>query len=133
MYHLDTNIVVAYFNGNHQVAEQLKMHLPDVAISALVLGELLYGARASARSVENLQRVWDFLQIVGLADFDQAAADVYSHIRLSLRQKGRPTGEVDALIAAVALAGDAILITHNARHFEHIEGLQLQDWLTQGT
>jgi tRNA(fMet)-specific endonuclease VapC len=129
MYHLDTNIIVAYLNGDRQVAEQLKAYLPDVAISTLVLGELLYGARASARSGENLQRVRDFLQVVGVADFDPTAADVYSQIRLSLRQKGRPTGEIDALIAAVALANNAILVTHNARHFENIDRLQLEDWL----
>ena len=61
MLHLDTNIVVAYLNGNQHMAERLKENLPDVAISALVLAELMYGARASARSTENLRRLYDFL------------------------------------------------------------------------
>lgn len=54
MRHLDTCIVIAYLNGNQAIAEKLKSHLPDVAISSVVLGELLYGAGASARSSENL-------------------------------------------------------------------------------
>lgn len=130
MRHLDTNIVIAYLTGNQTVAGQLKDHLPEVAISSMVLAELRFGARASARTDENLERLDQFLQIVEVADFDDASADAYSRVRLSLRQMGRPTGEMDMLIAAVALANDAILITHNTKHFENVEGLVLEDWLT---
>lgn len=129
MRHLDTNIVIAFLSGNHAVADQLKTHLPDVAISSLVLAELLYGARASARMSENIERLNQFLQIVDLVDFDQASAEAYGRIRLSLRQKGLPTGEMDMIIAAVALAKGAVLVTHNTKHFENIEGLALEDWL----
>ena len=130
MRHLDTNIVIAYLTGNQAVAGQLKDHLPEVAISSLVLAELRFGARASARTDENLERLNQFLQVVEVADFDDASADAYSRIRLSLRQMGRPTGEMDMPIAAVALANDAMLVTHNTRHFENIEGLVLEDWST---
>jgi len=130
MRHLDTNIVIAYLTGDQTVASQLKDHLPEVAISSLVLAELRFGVRASARTRENLERLNQFLQVVEVADFDDASADAYSRIRLSLRQMGRPTGEMDMLIAAVALANDAILVTHNARHFENIEGLVLEDWIS---
>ena len=130
MRHLDTNIVIAYLTGNQTVASQLKDHLPEVTMSSLVLAELRFGVRASARTRENLERLNQFLQVVEVADFDDASADAYSRIRLSLRQMGRPTGEMDMLIAAVALANDAILVTHNARHFENIEGLVLEDWIS---
>ncbi len=68
-------------------------------------------------------------EIIGVAPFDRVSADAYARLRLALRVKGRPTGEVDALIAAVALANEAVFVTHNTRHFEHIEGLLLEDWL----
>jgi tRNA(fMet)-specific endonuclease VapC len=129
MRHLDTNIVIAYLTGNQTVADQLKDHLPEVAISSLVLAELRFGARASARTDENIERLNQFMQIVEIADFDDTSADAYSRIRLSLRRMGRPTGEMDMLIAAVALANDAILVTHNTKHFENIEGLMFEDWL----
>jgi tRNA(fMet)-specific endonuclease VapC len=129
LYHLDTNIVIAYLNGNQAIAEKLKAHLPHIALSSLVLGELLYGARASQRKDENLEKISQLLRIVQIVDFDQASAEQYSHIRVALRRKGRPTGEVDALIAAIALAHNAILVTDNTKHFEHIEGLRLENWL----
>ncbi len=34
-----------------------------------------------------------------------------------------------AYLPEVALANDAVLVTHNAKHFENIEGLRLEDWL----
>ena len=129
MRHLDTNIVIAYLNGNQAVAERLRDHLPEVGISSLVLAELLYGARASARADQNTERVRQFLQIVELADFDQASAEIYGEIRFTLRQKDRPTGEIDTLIAAVARANDAILVTHNTQGFQQIDGLLLEDWI----
>ena len=98
-------------------------------MSTLVLAELRYGARASARANENLQRLEQLLQFVPVVDFDQASADSYSHLRLALRQKGKPTGEMDLLIASIAIAYDAILVTHNTRHFSQVEGLVLEDWL----
>lgn len=129
MWHLDTNIVIAYFNGDQEIAEKIKSHQPNVAVSALVIAELLYGARASARSKQNLERVHSLLQAVEVVDFDQQSADVYSRIRLELKEKGRPTGEMDMLIAAIAIANKATLVTHNTKHFENMGELQLEDWL----
>ena len=129
MHHLDTNIVIAYLNGNQDVANQLKARVPEVAISSIVLAELLYGARLSARSERNLTKLEETAQLIGVAPFDRASADAYARLRIVLRAKGRPTGELDALIAAVALAHRAVFVTHNPRHFEHIEGLQIEDWL----
>lgn len=128
-YHLDTNIVIAYLNGNHTIADKLKNHLPHISISALVLGELLYGARFSQRKEENLEKIYQLLRVVQVVDFDQASAEQYSHIRISLRKKGRPTGAIDELIAAIALAHDAVLVTDNTQDFENIEGLILENWL----
>ena len=57
MYHLDTNIVIAYLNGNQAIAAKLKLNLPEVGISSLVLAELLYSARAAERSSANLEKL----------------------------------------------------------------------------
>jgi len=110
-------------------APQLKARIPDVEIRSLVFAELLYGARLSARSERNVEKLEEFGQLVGIAPFDRASAAAYAGLRLALRAKGRPTGEVDALIAAVALAHRAVFVTHNTRHFEHIDNLQIEDWL----
>lgn len=117
-----------YLNGNRTVADRLKFHLPDIAISSVVLGELLYGARASARSEENLEK---FLLLVNISDYDRKSAEMYSKIRLSLKQKGRPSGEADMMIAATALADNAILVTDNTKHFQHVENVRLENRLRE--
>lgn len=42
---------------------------------------------------------------------------------------GRPTGQLDALIAAVARSRTEILVINNTRHFINIQNLQLEDGL----
>jgi tRNA(fMet)-specific endonuclease VapC len=41
---------------------------------------------------------------------------------------GKPIGQLDMMIGAVAKAHDWILVTHNQREFSRIPGLQLEDW-----
>ena len=69
------------------------------------------------------------MAVVNLVAFDRASADSYSHIRLALRRRGRPTGEMDLLIASIAMANNAILVTNNTKHFKQIDNLILEDWL----
>jgi len=47
-----------------------------------------------------------------------------------LRKLGKPTGEMDALIAATAMAHKAVIVTGNRKHFENIEGLKVETWPT---
>ncbi|MFM5899478.1 MAG: hypothetical protein ACKO8W_18680 [Dolichospermum sp.] len=42
---------------------------------------------------------------------------------------GKPTGQLDALIAAVAIGNNCILVTYNTRHFENISNLLIENWL----
>lgn len=41
---------------------------------------------------------------------------------------GTPIGSYDLQIAVIALANNLILVTHNTREFERVEGLKLEDW-----
>jgi tRNA(fMet)-specific endonuclease VapC len=49
-------------------------------------------------------------------------------IRANLEKKGTPIGPYDVLIAGTALSNKGILVTHNTKEFERVEGLQLEDW-----
>jgi tRNA(fMet)-specific endonuclease VapC len=126
---LDTDIVVAHFKGMPQVSERILSSLAEIAVPAIVLAELDFGAKASARSVENLERLYAFVQVVEVIPFEANCAREYGSLKAELRRIGRPTGPVDALIAATALAHRAVLVTHNTTHYESIPGLRLEDWL----
>ena len=81
------------------------------------------------KKLKNLVNLNDFLSLVAVVEFDRAAALEFGMIQAELRRKGMPTGEIDALIAAVARSRSDTLITDNVRHFENIENLKLENWL----
>lgn len=66
MVHLDTDIVIAYLNGNRDVAERLRASRPGAGVSTLVVGELLFGAKVSKRAEENRTKVSAFLTLVDI-------------------------------------------------------------------
>jgi hypothetical protein len=50
-------------------------------------------------------------------------------IKSRLCKAGKPSGEVDAMIAAVAMVHKAELVdTGNSKHFQNIEGLKISNW-----
>ena len=125
---LDTNVVIAFLNGNKAVAERIADNIDKIALSALVVAELNYGAKASQNASRNLDKLTRLLDVVQTIPFDLDCAESFGTIKSKLRSIGKPTGEVDALIAATALAHKAVLVTGNKRHFEHIEGLRVEAW-----
>ena len=64
-------------------------------------------------------------------DFDHRSASVYGRIRANLKSQGTSIGGNDLLIAAIALAHNLTLVTHNTREFARVEGLAINDWETE--
>lgn len=126
---LDTNIVVAYFNGDEQVVSKIVEKINKIALSSLVIAELDYGAKASQNSIRNLAKLNQFIDLVHIVSFDLACGRMLGTIKSKLRKIGKPTGEVDAMIAAVAMVHKAELVTGNIRHFQNIDGLKISSWI----
>ncbi|HSG39824.1 MAG TPA: type II toxin-antitoxin system VapC family toxin [Thermoanaerobaculia bacterium] len=128
-YLLDTNSWIRFLNRRSEaVRRRLEALRPEeVAICSVVKAELFYGAAKSARPVENLARIRSLDRFVSLP-FDDAAAQHYGAIRARLERAGKVIGPNDLLIAAIALAHQATLVTHNTREFGRIEELRLEDW-----
>ena len=61
---LDTNVVIAFFNGNQIILERIRSGINQIALSTLVVAELDYGAKTSQRSQENLQKLYRFVDII---------------------------------------------------------------------
>lgn len=60
--------------------------------------------------------------------FNDQATESYGRIRTALAVRGTPIGPNDLIIAAIAVAHNAMLVTHNAREFSRVPGLQVEDW-----
>jgi tRNA(fMet)-specific endonuclease VapC len=131
MFLLDTNIIIAYFKGSYVVKEKTISNLEEIAVSTLVIAELNYGAKSSQNPEKNLEKLSYFIDVIRIIPFDLLCAIKFGDIKSKLRAIGKPTGEVDALIAATALTHNAILVTNNLKHFENIEGLKTENWVEQ--
>jgi tRNA(fMet)-specific endonuclease VapC len=60
--------------------------------------------------------------------FEREAAEVYAEIRLRLERAGRPIGERDLLIAAIARFHRLTVVTRNLGEFTRVPGLPAEDW-----
>ena len=127
---LDTNVCIAYLNGNDEnVRARLTALSPhDVVLCSVVKAELLFGARKSQRVEENLQRLATFFGSVESLPFDDRAAGHYGMIRAQLEAAGTPIGANDLLIASIALGSDLTLATRNVGEFRRVAGLRVDEW-----
>jgi tRNA(fMet)-specific endonuclease VapC len=127
-YLLDTNAVISLLNdAESPLVSRARQHHPsEIAISAIVLHELFYGAFKSRRTAHNVALV-DALRLEVL-EFDREDARRAGELRARLTLIGRPIGPYDVLIAGQALARDLTLVTHNTAEFGRIEGLAVEDW-----
>ena len=60
--------------------------------------------------------------------FDDSAATIFGQIRADLTKNGTPIGPYDMQIAAIAIANQITLITHNTQEFGRIANLIVEDW-----
>ncbi|MDQ7025626.1 MAG: type II toxin-antitoxin system VapC family toxin [Anaerolineae bacterium] len=129
-YLLDTNICIRIINGRSHTARTklLNVSTKDVVVCSIVRAELFYGA-AKSQTQQATRRKQDlFLKPFATLPFDDLAADIYGGIRAQLEKKGTPIGPLDMQIAAIAMAHELILVTHNTREFNRVTGLNLEDW-----
>ena len=129
-YLLDTNTCIRYLNGRAPRILQHLQALPqsEILVCAIVKAEMYYGAMKSVDPARTLARQRVFLDAFASLPFDDAAAEAYGRWRAELARRGTPIGPNDLMIAAIALAHDLTLVTHNTTEFSRVDGLRLEDW-----
>lgn len=130
MFLLDTNVLSALVRDPQgAVAEHIaRVGETNVCTSIVVAAELRYGAakRGSARLTQQLDVILTAMDVV---PFESPMDRVYADVRTALEQRGRPIGGNDLIIAAQALALDAVLVTDNVKEFEQVPGLKIENWV----
>jgi tRNA(fMet)-specific endonuclease VapC len=129
-YMLDTNICI-YVIKNRPAAlrERFDQLAEALCISAITLGELLYGVEKSARRSQNLQAVEQFTARLEVVPFSLRAAAHFGQIRAELAKLGTLCGAYDMLIGAHARSEGLTLVTNNVREFQRISGLRVDNWV----
>src|SRR6266852_3611136 len=128
-YLLDTNIASCIIKGNNPVVDRRLVRVPmaQLAISAVTEGELRFGAARLPHAARLHSLIEDFFLRVAILPWDSDAARQYGLLRAALEREGQPMGNLDVMIAAQALAVNAVLIT-NDHAFVRIKKLKIEDW-----
>jgi tRNA(fMet)-specific endonuclease VapC len=129
-YLLDTNACIRLINPGPSSVKTRLLTIPatEIRLCSLVYTELCYGAYKSQQTARNRQLVEQFFQPFTSIPFDNRAGSLAGRIRAELESQGTPIGSNDLLIAAIAIANDLTLITHNVREFSRIADLRYEDW-----
>lgn len=129
-YLLDTNVCIIYLKGrNLNLKHKLEsVSIQEIAVCSIVKAELCFGAMKSSNPERNFALQQAFLDQFVSLPFDDLAATTFGVIRSQLEIKGTPIGAYDLQIAAIALANNLTLVTHNTQEFRRVEGLQVEDW-----
>lgn len=129
-YLLDTNACIRYITGRSVPLRNKIMATPArlIAVCSIVKAEMFYGSMKSRDPQKSLTKQQEFLDLFYSLPFDDEAALIFGAIRADLAAKGTPIGAYDMQIAAIALANDLTLITHNTKEFGRIENLKIEDW-----
>lgn len=138
MHLLDTDTLTYLQAGHTQVVERLReLPDPDVGTTIVTKIELLRGrfdfllkADAGAdflRAQQFLTRTEEHLAQMLIVPLDERAVVQFEQLR---NRKGiGKIGRADLLIASIALAHRATLVTRNTRHFRQIPNLHVVNWI----
>jgi tRNA(fMet)-specific endonuclease VapC len=128
-YLLDTNTASYIIKGNvPRVRERLlKVPMSQVLISAVTEAELRFGAARKREVVRLKTAIDEFLLRVDSLPWDSNAARRYAGVRAALEIAGTPMGNLDMMIAAHALAEEAVLVTNDGS-FRRLKELKIEDW-----
>lgn len=130
IYLLDTNVCIRYLNKSNSgvVSKLSSMPSTDIRLCSIVRSELYFGAYKSQQRKSNLAILDNFFSQFSSLPFDDLAASIAGQERARLAAIRQSIGLLDLFIAAIAVANNLTLITHNTREFSRIANLQIEDW-----
>lgn len=129
-YLLDTNIVIYVLKRRPiEVLSVFNQNASRMAISAITLSELYYGAEKSSKVSENLAAIEDFCSRLDVLPYGSKAAQHYGAIRAGLEKLGQPIGVNDLHIAAHARSEGLVMVTNNVGEFARVPALQVENWV----
>jgi len=134
-YLIDTNIAIALLKGRGGEATIRRFEDAEgrIGISCVSVMELEYGLANPGTPAGKRRQLDDFLGLLAILAWDQAAAVHAGQIRAALARRGTSIGPYDALIAGHARSLGLTVVTNNRKEFDRVPGLLVEDWLEAGS
>jgi tRNA(fMet)-specific endonuclease VapC len=126
-YLLDTDWIIQYFHGHPEVIRRVdELRGEGVGLAVVSLAEVYEGVYYSRYPQETERQLIEFLRGFPVLNIDLETCKLFGRERGRLRAARQMIGDFDLLIGAIALQHQMTLLSNNRRHFETIEGLQLE-------
>ena len=133
---LDTDIFTLAYYGNTNLRGRMAREGQSVGLTVVTRFEVLWGRITallkSSDSVQlvqawdNLQRSEIYLNSFSIEPFNDVAIAISK--RFENDKALRKIGRADLLIACIALAHDATLVTRNVKDFAKVPNLKIENW-----
>jgi tRNA(fMet)-specific endonuclease VapC len=133
---LDTDTLTLLIVGHERVGERYRHTAEEVAITVISRIEVLQGRFATLLKAANgaelqrgqrrLDQAEENLSLFRVLSSTDAAAAEFDRLREN--KKLRKIGRADLLIACIALANRASLVSRNLKHLRLVLGLQVENW-----
>jgi hypothetical protein len=118
---LDSNVLIDVSRGNGAAIKYVDSLADSWAISQATAMELIVGAR-DKRDLATIDGFLSLYSVIPLSD--QIGSRAYRLLKTYAKSPGLHV--FDSLIAATAMENSLTLVTLNRKHFQMIEGFQLQ-------
>lgn len=129
-YMLDTNVVSHIMQGRDAdlLARLTTLTLGQVVMSTVTLAELEYGLHRKGQPVRLRHALVQVLLRVDVLPWDESVALCYGELCSALEARGINLSDFDMMIAAHAVAVDAILVSRDQAFVQVKEPLRLELW-----
>jgi tRNA(fMet)-specific endonuclease VapC len=127
---LDTNFLIALIRRDHIAEKKLEEYVTSqtkITTTPITACELFKGAYRTKKE-ENITKIRRMLTHLEILDFTIDASERYGKLVNELQIKGLPIGDLDTMIASIALTHGESLLTSNKEHFERIPSLIVNTW-----
>lgn len=101
----------------------------DIAMSAISMGELRFGADKSGAPQKNHELLDKLGQLVTVIPLGESVCRHYGVIRQQLEAQGQGIGPNDTWIAAHGREAGCTVVTANTGEFSRVTGLATENWM----
>lgn len=137
MFVFDTDTFTHFLRRHPRVTERRASATEEVGISVITRIEILQGRFASVLKAEDGKKLLKAQHWLAENDRDLEhflilpidAESAAEFDRLRENKKLKKIGRADLLIAAIALANQATLVSRNLKDFRQVSGLRVEDWV----
>jgi tRNA(fMet)-specific endonuclease VapC len=135
---LDTDTVTHFSYGHANVRRKIEeVGDEELAVANITRNEILRGRAESLLKSANedelrkaagrFQQAEELLSAFVVVGFDENSIKHFGRLR---KQKNlKKMGRADMLIACIALAHDALLVTRNTKDYKDVAGLRMDNWV----